>query len=421
MTSILSVSSRNSKVLVYNRIFMNQKPAFLFFSLLLTTSQCIVHPPDKPGPPLAMLHYLTPDTKEESQAPTTPGNTPAPTPAPAFDLSAISDTGQIQCWTGAGVVTACLGTGQDGEFPNTPRARSFTGPTQHPQYTTNYTTLDNVRGLVWKSCPEGQSGLTCAAGATNAIDWNTAALAGGPGSCSDLNAQNGGNGYAGRTNWRIPEAKELLSLYHYSNAPTHMENAQFPNTNTANLYMTNTTDPLNVAMIWVVDFLTIGLPMQPFVKVGGNAFLRCVSGNPTPAFSFIDNGNGTVTDQNTKLLWSKCALGRSNVNCTAGVLFGGNQQAAFNGCNNLNVLVFAGRNNWRLPNANELLSIVDYSGAGNPAVPAAFPNFPANTTFWTSTIDETTPTFGLTINFNGGTLVSTPRFGAASGICVTNL
>ncbi|EMY78004.1 PF07603 family protein [Leptospira weilii serovar Ranarum str. ICFT] len=401
---------------------MNQKSALLFFSLLLTTSQCIVHPPDKPGPPFAMLRYFfnpATDENQESQTPT--GNVSAPTPAPVFNLSAISDTGQTQCWTAAGVVTACAGTGQDGEFPNTPSPRSFTGPTQHSQYTTNYTTLDNVRGLVWKSCPEGQSGPTCAIGAATAMDWNTATIVGGPGSCSDLNAQNGGNGYAGRTNWRIPEAKELLSLYHYSNAPTHMENVQFPNTDTTNLYMTNTTDPLNAAMVWVIDFLTIGLPMQPFVKVGGNAFLRCVSGNPTPAFSFLDNGNGTVTDQNTKLLWSKCALGKSNTTCAVGVLFSGNRQAAINGCGNLNVAVFAGRNDWRLPNVNELLSIVDHSGAGNPAIPAAFPNFPANTTFWTSTNDETTLTQSLAINFNGGTSISIPKAGAASGICVTNL
>ncbi len=57
-----------------------------------------------------------------------------------------------------------------------------------------------------------------------------------------------------------------------------------------NLYMTNTTYPLNVAEIWVVDFLTLGFPVQPFVKVGANVFLRCVSGNPSPVFSFLDNG-----------------------------------------------------------------------------------------------------------------------------------
>lgn len=147
-----------------------------------------------------------------------------------------------------------------------------------------------------------------------------------------------------------------MSLYRYSTNPAHPENVQFPNADMTNLYMTNTTYPLNVAEIWAVDFLTLGLPIQPFVKVGANVFLRCVSGNPLPAFSFLDNGNGTVTDQNTTLLWSKYALGKSNVNCTAGVLFSGNRQSAFNGCNNLNIAVFAGRNNWRLPNANELRS-----------------------------------------------------------------
>ncbi|AKH76550.1 DUF1566 domain-containing protein [Leptospira interrogans] len=402
---------------------MNVKSAFLFFSIISTS--CIVSPPDKPEPPFAILRYFLSPSTNESEEPqvTISNNTPIPvvTPPPNFNLSAVSDTGQTQCWTSGGVATACLNSGQDGEFINTPNSRSFTGPTQHPQYGTDYTTLDNIRGLVWKSCPEGQNGPTCALGAATAMDWDTATNVGGPGSCSDLNNQNGGNGYAGRTNWRIPEFKEFMSLYRYSTNPAHPENVQFPNADMTNLYMTNTTYPLNVAEIWAVDFLTLGLPIQPFVKVGANVFLRCVSGNPLPAFSFLDNGNGTVTDQNTKLLWSKCALGKSNVNCTAGVLFSGNRQSAFNGCNNLNVAVFAGRNNWRLPNANELLSIIDHSGAGNPTIPAAFPNFPPNTTFWTSTTNETTLTESLVINFNGGVLSSLTKTLAASGICVTNL
>ncbi|EMY77156.1 PF07603 family protein [Leptospira weilii serovar Ranarum str. ICFT] len=317
----------------------------------------------------------------------------------------------------------CNGTGHDGAFPDTPSARSFTGPTQHSQYLTDYTSLDNVKGLTWKSCAEGQSGPTCAigAGAATNTDWNTATL-GGPGTCSGLNAQNGGNGYAGRTDWRIPEVKELLSLFHSSNVP-HLENVQFPNTDPANAYLTSTPPPFDGTSVWVVDFLSTGLPISSRPKAGGGGFLRCVSGNPPPAFSFQDNGNGTVTDRNTNLLWSKCALGKSNVNCTAGVLSFGNQQSAFNGCNGLNSAVppfpFAGRNDWRLPNVNELLSIVDHSGAGNPAVPAVFSNF-ASGTFWTSTTDETNLNQGLVINFNGGSISSIAKTVGANGICVTN-
>lgn len=67
--------------------------------------------------------------------------------------------------------------------------------------------------------------------------------------------------------------------------------------------------------------------------------------------SYTDNGNGTVIDNNTGLIWVK----DSNA---AGI--GGTYVwlDALNGCENLN---YAGYSDWRLPNINELWSIVNYS------------------------------------------------------------
>ncbi|MBM9499125.1 DUF1566 domain-containing protein [Leptospira sp. 201903071] len=365
-------------------------------------------PPEKPDPPLTLFKFLVePPVNVNEDATSQPSVT-----NPSYNSNRISDTGQTLCYTNAGGVTACLNTGQDGEFNDIPSQRSFTGPTQHSQYTNDYTTLDNNRGLVWKTCPEGQTGPTCA-GAATPFSWNTASL-GGPGTCNALNAQNGGNGYARRTNWRIPTAKELLSIYHYMNAPAHMETAPFPNADQSNVYLTNTDYPLNTTMEWVVDFIN-SPPIQPFVK-GANGLLRCVSGTPESAFNFTDNGNGTVTDRNTNLLWSKCPFGKSNTTCLAGVLFSGNRNSALANCNGL---VLAGRSDWRLPNVNELLSIVDYAGAGNPAIQTAtFPNFPS-ALFWTSTSDINALTTSIVINFGGGgTLTTTAKTNPASAICV---
>jgi hypothetical protein len=72
-------------------------------------------------------------------------------------------------------------------------ARSYSGPTAHAVFTTDYTTTDNVTGLVWKTCNEGKTGAACAGVATT-YTWYDSINA-----CSGLNAANAGSGYAGRT------------------------------------------------------------------------------------------------------------------------------------------------------------------------------------------------------------------------------
>lgn len=62
---------------------------------------------------------------------------------------------------------------------------------------------------------------------------------------------------------------------------------------------------------------------------------------------FVDNGDGTVTDRATGLTWQKADSGR-----------GMNWQEALDCAENLKL---AGHDDWRLPNAKELQSIVDYT------------------------------------------------------------
>ena len=62
---------------------------------------------------------------------------------------------------------------------------------------------------------------------------------------------------------------------------------------------------------------------------------------------FVDNGDGTIIDKATGLIWQKADSGR-----------GMNWQQALDYAENLNL---AGHNDWRLPNAKELQSLVDYT------------------------------------------------------------
>jgi hypothetical protein len=85
------------------------------------------------------------------------------------------------------------------------------------------------------------------------------------------------------------------------------------------------------------------------------------------ALSYTDNGDGTVTDNSTGLMWEKKTDANVDVNFTwQGAL------AYVAGLNAMNGGAgFAGHNDWRLPNIRELLSTVDY-GRSNPPIDPAF-------------------------------------------------
>jgi len=86
-------------------------------------------------------------------------------------------------------------------------------------------------------------------------------------------------------------------------------------------------------------------------------YVRYVRGNPQYGKNdFHDNGDGTITDRATGLIWQKGDSGK-----------GLNWEQAFAYAGNLKL---AGRNDWRLPNAKELQSIADYT-----RLPAIDPSF----------------------------------------------
>jgi hypothetical protein len=113
-----------------------------------------------------------------------------------------------------------------------------------------------------------------------------------------------------------------------------------------------------------------GYPKAPRGPGGVGApkllYVRYVRGNPAYGKNdFRDNGDGTVTDRATGLMWSKA-------DSKAGM----NWQAALAWVQKKNAGKYLGHNDWRLPNAKELQSLVDYTRA--PAVtrsPAIDPVF----------------------------------------------
>jgi hypothetical protein len=100
----------------------------------------------------------------------------------------------------------------------------------------------------------------------------------------------------------------------------------------------------------------------------------------TPDSRFRDNGDGTVTDTGTRLMWKRCAEGQNGSACESGspymVLWGDALWVA-------SEADFAGYTDWRVPNKNELESLVERR-CYDPAINATyFPRTP-RTRFWTS-------------------------------------
>ena len=118
-------------------------------------------------------------------------------------------------------------------------------------------------------------------------------------------------------------------------------------------------------------------PTDPFAApAGSDGALE--KGVPWPSPRFTDNGNGTVTDNLTGLMWLK------NAN-NAGTQM--NWTGALGYCNGL---TYATYTDWRLPNRFELESLLDMSQY-NPALPSGHPFTSVQSDYyWTSTTHANT-------------------------------
>ncbi len=119
----------------------------------------------------------------------------------------------------------------------------------------------------------------------------------------------------------------------------------------------------------------------------------------------IDATNGTVLDKQTGLMWSRCALGQTGSDCAGGSIAFFTWQDALSAAGASNL---AGHANWRLPNIEELRSIVAYHCASPSINLNAFPNTLASLAWSSSpTGFDSNNTWG--IGFTGGYGTSASR------------
>jgi hypothetical protein len=116
-----------------------------------------------------------------------------------------------------------------------------------------------------------------------------------------------------------------------------------------------------------------------------------------PTADYIDHGDGTVTHSPTSLMWQRCAVGTSwtGAGCTGVEGEFTWDQAKLLTSN------FAGKSDWRLPSAEELLSLVDYTKYDPSINTTLFSNTPFSS-FWSGSPYARNSNYAWFVNFNYG-------------------
>ncbi|MEW6039998.1 MAG: DUF1566 domain-containing protein [Elusimicrobiota bacterium] len=109
--------------------------------------------------------------------------------------------------------------------------------------------------------------------------------------------------------------------------------------------------------------------------------------------SYTDNGDGTITDNRTGLMWVKDG---NSAGCNNGGTL--TWESALTFCEGLS---YAGYSDWRLPNRRELMSIVDY-GTYNPSINTTYFLNTQSNWYWTSTTYVPDTSYAWGVYFTNG-------------------
>ncbi len=174
-----------------------------------------------------------------------------------------------------------------------------------------------------------------------------------------------------------------MTLLDYGRFNSVIDPTYFPAT-VASSYWSSTTYTPSSTSAWAVPFIN-GFLNYPGKTSG--AYVRCVSGHfKEYSSNFTDNTDGTVKDNTTGLFWQKCISGQTNSDCSGGSATAYSWQNGINYCNSLNNLPTSNPRVWRVPNINELLSLIDVSKSSGPLTDTTkFTNFPTSTVYASST------------------------------------
>ncbi|MGD9732770.1 MAG: DUF1566 domain-containing protein [Desulfamplus sp.] len=270
--------------------------------------------------------------------------------------------------------------GQDGNYSINPM--SYTKLDENgnalPITATSWSMVrDNVTGLIWENKTDDGS----IHDKDNAYTWDEVSSV----FIAKLNADN----FGGYSDWRLPTITELGTIINYDipyPGPTVNTN-YFKDTNT-NCCLSSTTVSYATYRAWGVIFYDGDFYSENF-KISHN-YVRAVRGGQS-AIGLCDNlfinGNGTISDSATGLMWQQDKPDNEMT-----------WKDALSYCENLNL---GGYTDWRLPTIKELLSIVDYS-LYNPAIDTNIFKDTFAYFYWSSTTDSNYTYSAWGVSFSTG-------------------
>lgn len=239
-----------------------------------------------------------------------------------------------------------------------------------PSYTDNEdgTITDNVTGLMWQKTDGGE------------MTWEKARQY-----ANDCQL-------GGYSDWRLPHSNELFSIMDHGRHGPAMNTEVFTKTE-ARYWWTGVTRPDDSSKVWVVNTGGgIGSHAKSeTVSAGGERpiHVRVVRGTSSLGTGprFQENGNGSITDNSTGLMWQKLSTQE-----------GMTWEDALAACGKLDL---AGHKDWRLPNIKELRSISDDSKVRPSLDITFFPNAQAKI-YWSSSSQSNRPQRAWFVDFVTG-------------------
>ncbi len=307
----------------------------------------------------------------------------------------VPDTGQSKCYNGTVEIT-CPSPGQpfygqDANYTINPMSYTKLDGSGNvlPDSATSWVMVkDNVTGLIWENKMDERT----IHNKNDKYAWNE--------SISIFIATLNGTYFGGHNDWRLPTIKELAYIVKYSipsPGPT-IDTVYFPNTQSSG-YWSSTTHAESTNLAWGVNFDN-GIGGYNSKSGSRPSYVRAVRGGQSGAFdavdrsmddastadgSYTDNGDGTVTDTSTGLMWKQ--TGSS-----------GTWEQALSYCENLSRADYT---DWRLPTIKELRSLVDYSLL-NPAISKTYFPDAVSSFYWSSTTYARDPYGAWGVNFTDG-------------------
>jgi hypothetical protein len=281
---------------------------------------------------------------------------------PALSLGSykLPHTGPMMCYNEIGDVMSCPLPGdsfaQDGSYYSNPL--SYTD-------NDNGTVTDNNTGLIWQKEDDFQPRM-----------WDEAKSY-----CDNLSL----NGYS---DWRLPAKKELNSIVDYGIPfPGPVIDDIFTNTKISN-YWTSNRYSYNPDYAWYVYFADgfVSFHYVYSAKFNPSIYVRCLRGRYQPLSSFVNNGDGTVSDNLTGLIWQQDETNTMS------------WEAALSYCEGLSL---GNHSDWRLPNIKELGSLTD-DMRYFPAIDTNFFPDAQPSNYWSSTTNTYMPGFAWGLDFNSG-------------------